>query len=59
MEISGISTYSSYASQASPDQVAVEVEKKAMEIQEQTADEMLDTVPDSSSSKGQNIDVKV
>ena len=54
MEISGAS--SAAAAQASTT-VAIEVQKKAQDVQAQTAETLIESVPDPMSSVGQNIDV--
>jgi len=57
MEISGIATTT--ATQATQNsQTGVAVHKKALEIQEQTATQLIESLPDPTSRVGQNIDVK-
>ena len=55
MEISGAS--SAAAAQATTT-VAIEVQKKTQDIQAQTAETLIGSLPDPTSSVGQNIDVK-
>jgi copper chaperone CopZ len=54
MEISGVSVPTTPASTS----VAVEVQKKTQEIQEQTATTLIEALPDPGSSVGQNIDIR-
>ncbi|MDX2464994.1 MAG: putative motility protein [Porticoccus sp.] len=54
MEISGASL-STAATQATS--VAIEVQKKTQDIQAQTAETLIGSLPDPTSSVGQNIDV--
>ena len=60
MDISGVSaTVTAASSGPSGDAVATSVQKKVMDIQEQTAAAMLEAIPDPYSPKGQNVDIKV
>ena len=62
MEIAGVSTVAAQAiSSASntPDPVGNHMLKKALDIQEQTAAQLIESVPDLDSNVGQNIDIKV
>lgn len=59
MEISGISTSQPQPSAPVAEQVALEVEKKAQDIAESSSQEMVESIPDSSSSLGQHVDVTV
>lgn len=52
MEISGASSPAQVTS------VAVEVQKKTQDLQAQTADTLIGSLPDPTSPVGQNIDVK-
>ena len=56
MEISG--AVSSIPSVTQGGSVATEVQKKVEEVQEQTAETLIKSLPDLDSSLGQNIDVK-
>ena len=52
MDVSGTS-----AAAATSSTVAIEVQKKSQDIAEQTASDLIASVPDPDSSVGQNIDV--
>jgi len=54
MEVSGVAVPSAPANTT----VAIEVQKKAQDVQAQVAETLIKSVPDPASSKGQNIDVK-
>jgi len=54
MDISGASS----ATAAQSTTVAIEVQKKTQDIQKQTADTLMGSLPDPTSPVGQNIDVK-
>lgn len=54
MDISGVAVPSAPASTT----VAIEVQKKAQDVQAQTAETLIDAVPDPTSAKGQNVDVR-
>lgn len=62
MEVSGVSLTSPNAASSAPagDPVAaaVSVQKKALEIQEQSANALIESIPDPDSSVGQNVDVR-
>ena len=55
MEISGVSI----AAESTATTVANEVQKKTQEIQEQTAEQLIEAVPDPDSNVGGNVDVTV
>jgi hypothetical protein len=58
MDVSGVSSSNVQQAQGSTkSQADILVQKKAMEIQEQAASELIEAVPDNDSSVGQNIDV--
>ncbi|NOZ54913.1 MAG: putative motility protein [Gammaproteobacteria bacterium] len=58
MDVSGIAT--STVSQAGQNsQTGIAVHNKALEIQEQNATQLIESLPDPSSSLGQHIDIKV
>lgn len=54
MDVSGVAVPSAPANTT----VAIEVQKKAQDVQAQVAETLIKSVPDPASSKGQNIDVK-
>jgi hypothetical protein len=58
MDISGVSTPASAPNAPQSRDVATEVQKKALEISEQTASDLIAAIPDPNSPLGQNIDVK-
>ena len=53
-----ISAASSAAAVSATTSVAIEVQKKAQDVQAQTAATLIEGLPDPDSSVGQNIDVK-
>lgn len=53
MDISGVSSAA-----AAPTTVAIEVQKKTQDIQQQTVETLVGSLPDPDSSVGQNVDVK-
>ena len=58
MDVSGVSSSNVQQTQSSTKaQAEILVQKKAMEIQEQSASELIEAVPDAESPVGQNIDV--
>ncbi len=60
MDISGVSTSIASTSGAPQgESVAIAVQKKVMDIQEQNATAMIKAIPDPDSSLGHNVDVKV
>ena len=60
MEIAGVvSPYQTGQSAGSSEQLNADKEKKAVEIEEHAAKEIIEAIPDSSSSIGQNVDVTV
>ena len=59
MDISGVQTASIASSIGQNDVVGVAVLKKAMDIQEQTATQLIQSIPELPDNLGQNIDVKV
>ena len=59
MDISGVQTASIASSVGSNDAVGVAVLKKAMDIQEQSAAQLIQSIPELPDNLGQNINVKV
>jgi len=62
MEITGISSavvQSAAASSSNQDVVATKMLKKTLDIQEQTASQLIASIPDPDSNLGQNINIKV
>jgi hypothetical protein len=62
MEIAGVSTAAAQAvSSASntPDPVGNQMLRKSLDIQEQTAVQLIESVPDPDSNVGHNVDIKV
>jgi len=59
MDISGVQTSAIASSVGQNDAVGVAVLKKAMEIQEQSAVQLIQSIPELPDNLGQNINVKV
>lgn len=62
MEIAGVSApavQSVNSASNTPDTVGNQVQRKTQEIQEQTAEQLIESVPDPDSNVGHNIDIKV
>lgn len=59
MDVAGISAAASAGNVDKATNVATEVHKKSLEIQEQAATDLIAGIPDPDSSVGQNIDIKV
>ncbi|WP_455204073.1 YjfB family protein [Kaarinaea lacus] len=62
MEITGISTaavQSAATASSNQDVVATKMLKKTLDIQEQTASQLIESIPDPDSNLGQNINIKV
>lgn len=59
MDISGVQTAAIASSVGQNDAVGIAVLKKAMDIQEQSALQLIESIPKPSASVGQNINVKV
>jgi hypothetical protein len=62
MEIAGVSTpaaQSVNSASNTPDTVGNQVQRKTQEIQEQTAEQLIESVPDPDSNVGHNIDIEV
>ena len=62
MEISGVSIAASQTASAAsntPDAVGNQMLKKALDIQQQNAAQLIESVPDPDSKLGHNVDVKV
>ena len=62
MEIAGVSTAAAQSlSSASntPDPVGNQMLRKTLDMQEQTAAQLIESVPDPDSNVGQNVDIKV
>jgi hypothetical protein len=62
MDISGVSIASSQIANTasnSPDAVGNQVLKKALDIQQESAAQLIESVPDPDSSLGHNVDIKV
>lgn len=60
MEISGVQTSSMAASLDAKDTVGVNVLKKAMDIEKQAAQQLIQSIPPApQGNKGQNINIKV
>ncbi|KPJ95799.1 MAG: hypothetical protein AMJ53_01980 [Gammaproteobacteria bacterium SG8_11] len=62
MEIAGVATPAAQAVSSTsntPDPVGNQMLRKALDIQEQTAAQLIETVPDPDSKVGQNVDIKV
>lgn len=59
MDISGVQTAAIANSVGHNDAVGITVLKKAMDIQEQSAVQLIQSIPELPDNPGQNIDVKV
>jgi hypothetical protein len=62
MEIAGVSTAAAQAVSSTnniPDPVNNQLLKKSLDIQEQTAVQLIESIPDPDSNVGQNVDIKV
>ena len=59
MEISGVSISASQTASNTPDAVGNQMLKKALDIQQQNAAQLIESVPDPDSKLGHNVDVKV
>ena len=59
MDISGVQTASIASSVGQNDAVGITVLKKAMDIQEQSAIQLIQSIPELPDNLGKNIDVKV
>jgi hypothetical protein len=62
MDIAGVSTGIAQAVSSTsntPDPVGNKMLRKALDIQEQTASQLIESVPDPDSNVGQNIDITV
>ena len=58
MEISGVSIAASQNASNTPDAVSNELLKKTLDIQQQSAAQLIESVPDPDSKLGHNVDVK-
>lgn len=58
MDVSGIQTATIASSVGQNDQVGMKVLKKAMDIQEQSAMQLIQAIPELPDNLGQNINVK-
>ena len=59
MEISGVSIAASQTANGTQEAVSNAMLKKALDIQQQSAAQLIESVPDPDSSLGHNVDVKV
>jgi hypothetical protein len=59
MDISGVQTASIASSVGQNDVMGVKVLKQAMDIQEQSAKQLIESIPELPDNLGQNINVKV
>ncbi len=59
MDISGVQTTAIASNVSQNDPVGISVLKKAMDIQEQTAVQLIQSIPELPDNLGQNINVKV
>ena len=59
MDISGVQTASIASGVGQNDAIGIAVLKKAMDIQEQTATQLIQSIPELPDKLGNNIDVKV
>lgn len=62
MEIAGVSTAAAQATSSAsntPDPVGNKVLRKALDIQEQTAAQLIESVPDPDSNVGHNVNITV
>ncbi|WP_198264781.1 YjfB family protein [sulfur-oxidizing endosymbiont of Gigantopelta aegis] len=59
MSISGVETASLAANVSQNDSVGISVLKKALDIQEQSALKLIESIPQASGNSGQNINIKV
>lgn len=62
MEIAGVSTAAAQAASSTsntPDPVGNQMLRKALDIQEQSAAQLIESVPDPDSNVGHNVDIKV
>ena len=59
MDISGVQTASIASSVGQNDTVGITVLKKAMDIQEQSAIQLIQSIPELPDNLGQNVNVKV
>ncbi|MCU7836006.1 MAG: YjfB family protein [gamma proteobacterium symbiont of Taylorina sp.] len=59
MDISGVQTAAIASSVGQNDSVGIAVLKKAMDIQEQSAVQLIQSIPELPDNLGQNINVKV
>ncbi|MCU7939975.1 MAG: YjfB family protein [gamma proteobacterium symbiont of Bathyaustriella thionipta] len=59
MDVSGVQTAAIASSVGQNDPVGIAVLKKAMEIQEQTAVQLIQSIPELPDNIGQNINAKV
>jgi hypothetical protein len=62
MEIAGVSTAAAQVASSTsntPDPVGDQMLRKSLDLQEQTAAELIESIPDPDSNVGQNVDIKV
>jgi hypothetical protein len=59
MEISGVSIAASQNASNTPDAVSNEILKKTLDIQQQSAAQLIESVPNPDSKLGHNVDIKV
>ena len=59
MDISGVQTASIASSVGQNDAIGIAILKKAMDIQEQSAVQLIQSIPELPDNLGKNIDVKV
>jgi hypothetical protein len=62
MEIAGVSTAAAQVASSTsntPDPVGNQIQRKTLDMQEQTAEQLIESVPDPDSNIGQNVDIKV
>lgn len=59
MDISGVETASLAANVSQNDRVAISVLKKALDIQEQSALQLIESIPQPTANSGNNVNVKV
>ena len=59
MDVSGVQTQAIASSVGQNDPVGINVLKKAMDIQEQSAMQLIQSIPELPNNLGQNVNVKV
>lgn len=59
MDVSGVSASNVQQAQGANNPVAIEVQKQSEKLDQQVTAQLIDSVPDSDSSLGQNVDVTV